>query len=120
MPAYNLELFGGRFHTDLWFALAWGAFPVAHGVRRRAGTVRARGRARGGLGDAALARAAAALDARAAAPPGGRRRRGELELADGAREALTRETLVAAPEAALRLLAAATVLLAAALVALRA
>ena len=26
--AYNLELFGGRFHSDLWFALAWGAFPL--------------------------------------------------------------------------------------------
>lgn len=26
--AYNLELAGGRFHSDLWFALAWGAFPV--------------------------------------------------------------------------------------------
>lgn len=26
--AYNLELFGGAFHTDLWFALAWGAFPL--------------------------------------------------------------------------------------------
>ena len=26
--AYNLELFGGAFHSDLWFALAWGAFPV--------------------------------------------------------------------------------------------
>ena len=25
--AYNLELFGGRFHSDTWFALAWGAFP---------------------------------------------------------------------------------------------
>lgn len=25
---YNLELFDGRFHTDLGFALAWGAFPV--------------------------------------------------------------------------------------------
>ena len=28
VPAYNLELFGGRFHSDLWFGLAWGAFPV--------------------------------------------------------------------------------------------
>ena len=28
VPAYALELAGGRFHTDLWFALAWGAFPV--------------------------------------------------------------------------------------------
>jgi hypothetical protein len=26
--AYNLELFGGAFHTDLWFAVAWGAFPL--------------------------------------------------------------------------------------------
>src|SRR5881409_4014751 len=26
--AYNLELFGGRFHSDRWFALAWGAFPL--------------------------------------------------------------------------------------------
>ena len=29
--AYNLELFGGIFHTDLWFALAWGAFPLLTG-----------------------------------------------------------------------------------------
>jgi hypothetical protein len=26
--AYNLELFGGVFHSDLWFGLAWGAFPI--------------------------------------------------------------------------------------------
>jgi hypothetical protein len=26
--AYNLELFGGSFHSDLWFAASWGAFPV--------------------------------------------------------------------------------------------
>jgi hypothetical protein len=25
---YNLELFGGRMHSDVWFALAWGAFPA--------------------------------------------------------------------------------------------
>jgi hypothetical protein len=29
--AYNLELFGGRFHTDLWFAVAWGGFPAFTG-----------------------------------------------------------------------------------------
>ena len=34
VPAYNLELLGGRFHSDLWFALAWGAFPRRHGLRR--------------------------------------------------------------------------------------
>jgi hypothetical protein len=26
--AYNLELFGGAFHGDVWFAASWGAFPV--------------------------------------------------------------------------------------------
>ena len=26
--AYNLELLGGRFHSDVWFALGWGAFPA--------------------------------------------------------------------------------------------
>jgi hypothetical protein len=28
VTAYNLELAGGAFHSDLWFALAWGAFPL--------------------------------------------------------------------------------------------
>jgi hypothetical protein len=29
--AYNLELFGGRFHSGFWFAAAWGAFPALTG-----------------------------------------------------------------------------------------
>ncbi|MHB1571007.1 MAG: hypothetical protein ACYC0H_17640 [Solirubrobacteraceae bacterium] len=29
--AYNLELFGGRLHSDAWFAIAWGAFPAFTG-----------------------------------------------------------------------------------------
>src|SRR5207244_8487889 len=29
--AYNLEAFGGRFHSDLWFAATWGAFPALVG-----------------------------------------------------------------------------------------
>ena len=29
--AYNFELFGGRFHSDFWFAAAWGAFPALTG-----------------------------------------------------------------------------------------
>lgn len=29
--AYNLEWFGGRFHSDFWFALSWGALPVLAG-----------------------------------------------------------------------------------------
>ena len=40
VAAYNLELFGGRFHTDLWFGLAWGAFPVLTGYAAVAGEIR--------------------------------------------------------------------------------
>jgi len=29
--AYNLELFGSMFHTDLWFAASWGFLPVLAG-----------------------------------------------------------------------------------------
>ncbi len=29
--AYNLEPFGGRFHTDRWFAFSWGFLPVLAG-----------------------------------------------------------------------------------------
>jgi len=29
--AYNLELFGGRFHTRNWFSLSWGFLPVVAG-----------------------------------------------------------------------------------------
>jgi hypothetical protein len=38
--AYNLELFGGWFHTDLWFAVAWGAFPALVGYVVNAGAIR--------------------------------------------------------------------------------
>jgi hypothetical protein len=31
VPAYNLELVGGRLHNDWGFALAWGAFPALTG-----------------------------------------------------------------------------------------
>jgi hypothetical protein len=29
---YNLEVFGGILHSDIWFAVAWGAFPVLVGA----------------------------------------------------------------------------------------
>jgi hypothetical protein len=31
LPAYNLELAGGRFHSDAWFAIGWGGFPALTG-----------------------------------------------------------------------------------------
>jgi len=119
VPAYNLELLGGRFHSDLWFALAWGAFPVVTGYVACTGTLRATA-----VIAAAWATVLSLAQRRLSTPVRHARRdvvsvTGELELADGGREEVTREVLVAAPEAALRLLAAATILIAAALVAFR-
>ena len=41
--AYNLELFGACFHTDIWFAVAWGCFPAFTGWFVEAVDVRAEG-----------------------------------------------------------------------------
>ena len=38
--AYNLELFGGRLHTPLWFAGSWGAFPALTAYFASAQTIR--------------------------------------------------------------------------------
>jgi hypothetical protein len=119
VPAYNLELLGGRFHTDLWFGLAWGAFPVLTGYAACAERVR---------GEAVLAAAwatAVSLAQRRLSTPVRRLRRdvaevtGTVVLADGTTEPLSRGVLTAAPESALLLLAASTILIAASLVVLR-
>ena len=117
--AYNLELLGGRFHTDLWFGLAWGGFPVICGYAAVAGDLSA----------AALLAAAFAvllsLAQRALSNHVRFVRRGvaavsgELELRDGGHEHIDADRLIAAEERGLRLLAAASVLLAAAMVAFR-
>jgi hypothetical protein len=119
VPAYNLELFGGRFHTDLWFGLAWGAFPVVTAYVACSGTLRATA-----VVAAAWATVLSLAQRRLSTPVRRMRREvsrvtGTVELRDGSGEALTAEALVAAPEAALRQLALATVLIAAALVVLR-
>jgi hypothetical protein len=117
--AYNLELLGGRFHTDLWFGLAWGGFPVLCGYAVVSGSLSVEA----GLAAAfavilSLAQRVLSTNVRFV-----RRRvaavRGELELADGGREPVDEARLIAADERALRLLGTATVLLASALVALR-
>jgi hypothetical protein len=117
--AYNLELAGGRFHSDLWFGLAWGGFPVICGYAAVAGN----------LGAAAFLGAAFAvllsLAQRALSNHVRFMRRrvaavdGELELRDGSRRRLDAEALILAEERALRLLAAGSVVLAASLVAMR-
>ena len=117
--AYNLELLGGRFHSDLWFGLAWGGFPVICGYAAVAGDLGVAaflGAAFGVL--LSLAQRVLSNDVRRV------RRRvvrvtGELELRDGGRQPLEAEHLIAAEERGLRLLAATVVVLAAALVAFR-
>jgi hypothetical protein len=117
--AYNLELLGGRFHSDLWFGLAWGGFPVICGYAAVAGDLDVAaflGAAFGVL--LSLAQRVLSNDVRHV------RRRvvrvtGELELEDGEREPLDAERLIAGEERSLRLLAATVVVLAAALVAFR-
>jgi hypothetical protein len=117
--AYNLELFGGRFHGDVWFAVAWGAFPVLATFFAAAGSIRV---------EAALAAAFAALLSYAqrllsTAVRQARRRvtavSGRIEFADGTTQSVTRETLTGQPERALRALTACIVVLAVALVVLR-
>jgi hypothetical protein len=117
--AYNLELFGGRFHSDVWFGLAWGGFPLLGGYAAVAGEI--------GI-VTILAATFAVLLSLAQRALSNRvrfvRRRvtavhGELELRDGSREPLDDARLIAAEERGLRLLAATTIVLAAALVAFR-
>ncbi len=117
--AYNLELLGGRLHSDLWFGLAWGGFPVICGYAAVAGEIGA---------PALLAALFAVLLSLAQRELSNRvrfvRRRvdqvtGELLLRDGRREPLDSGWLMAADERGLRLLAAASFVLAIALVAYR-
>jgi hypothetical protein len=117
--AYNLELFGGRFHGDLWFALAWGAFPLLTTYFAMAETIQV---------EAILAAAFAALLShaqRVLSTPVRRLRRqatsvsGRIDLVDGTTIPITRESLTADNERALRMLTAAVVALAVALLVLR-
>jgi heme O synthase-like polyprenyltransferase len=117
--AYNLELAGGRFHSDLWFGLAWGGFPVLNGYAAVAGDVRA---------VTVLAAVFAVVHSLAQRVLSNHvryvRRRviavhGELELADARKEPLDTSRLTAPAETGLRLLSLATVVLAATLVAFR-
>jgi hypothetical protein len=104
--AYNLELFGGAFHSDVWFAATWGAFPVLTAYFASAERIR---------GEAVAAAAFAflvSLAQRRLSTEVRRMRRGgeppdDVELA------------LRAPEGALRLLSAALPLLAGAVLLMR-
>ena len=116
VPAYNLEWFGGRFHTDLWFAVMWGGFPALAGGFSQTGRI-----------DVPIVLVsvgcgyAAAGQRRLSTPVRSLRRRatavtGQISYDDGTRVPLDAAAMTEAPEGALRLLWIAMVLLAVGLV----
>ena len=119
VPAYNLELAGGRFHNDTWFALAWGGFPAFTGYFVNALAIRP-----AGVLVAAACCMLSVAQRRLSTPARELRRRtasvaGEQRLIDGRVVELTRERLSEPLEGALSTLWIALVLLAVGLVAIR-
>ena len=117
--AYNLELFGGALHNDAAFALAWGGFPVLVGGFAQTGSIEL-----AVLIGAAFATATSLAQRHLSSWARGLRRRlagvqGTLTWRDGSEQRIDVALLVAPAEAALRLVAAAHVLLAIALLAAR-
>jgi hypothetical protein len=117
--AYNLEMFGGRFHSDLWFAVSWGAFPSLTGYFAQAEAVRWPALL------VALACLLLSIAQRRLSTPVRRLRRGvtglegRMRLADGTEVPVDESMLREAPEGALRALALALAVLAGGLVGAR-
>jgi hypothetical protein len=118
--AYNLELFEGTFHGGLWFPAAWGAFPVLTAYFASARTLHGAAFAAAGY-----AFASSWAQRRLSTPVRLVRRRvasveGTMQLDDGTTVPLDADSLAAVPEAALKALVVATVLIAGALLLFRA
>jgi hypothetical protein len=122
--AYNLELFGGRFHTDFWFAAAWGAFPALTGWWSNALAIETAGDAIAGAGVALGCFGLSVAQRRLSTPVRELRRRtesvrGEHRLRDGSVRELNAAALAAPLDGALRAMSVALPLLAAGVVAVR-
>jgi hypothetical protein len=116
LPAYNLELAGGRFHGDVWFAIGWGAFPAFTGYFVEAEKV-----ALPGVLIAAGCMAMSVAQRRLSSQARELRRRtlaieGTRTLSDGSTEELSLAGLLRPLDGALAALSLATVLTACALV----
>jgi hypothetical protein len=119
VPAYNLELAGGRFHNDTWFAVAWGGFPAFTGYFVNSLAIRP-----AGILVACACCLLSAAQRRLSTPARELRRRtievtGEQRLSDGSVTELNIALLSGPLEGALSALWVALVLLAAGLVAVR-
>jgi len=117
--AYNLETLGGRFHGDMWFALAWGAFPLLTAYFATAETID------GAAAAAAVFAFASSLAQRTLSTQVRDVRRrvvsvsGTVERRDGSQQRLEARDLLTVEETALRALTGAIVALAVALVIMR-
>ena len=107
--AYNLELFDGAFHGGLWFPAAWGAFPVLTAYFAAAHTLRG-----AAVAAAAYAFATSWAQRTLSTPVRAVRRKPATEVTDAER------ALAQPAERALQALAAASVLVAAAVLLARA
>ncbi|MGZ4256029.1 MAG: hypothetical protein ACXVR2_22615, partial [Solirubrobacteraceae bacterium] len=119
VPAYNLELWGGRFHNDAWFAIAWGGFPAFTGYFSNALAIRP-----AGILVAAACCMLSAAQRRLSTPARELRRRtasvqGQQQLDDGRVIELSKQRLADPLEGALSALWLALVLMAIGLVAVR-
>jgi hypothetical protein len=119
LPAYNLELAGGRFHSDAWFAVGWGAFPAFTGYFANAETI-----ALPGVLIALGCTAMSVAQRRLSSPARELRRRtasvsGVRELADGSSEPLSLPGLLRPLDGALAAMSLAVFVTACALVAAR-
>lgn len=116
---YPLELARGRLHSDLWFALGWGAFPVLTAAYASGGSITVAAIA-GAAYAVALSYAQRVLSTWVRTL---RRRTdtvtGEMRMANGERIPIDRARLMDAPETALRWLTAVAVLVAVAALAVR-
>lgn len=116
---YNLELFGGRLHTDLAFAAAWGGFPVLVGFVAQAPPLTKPVTA-GAVIMCAAATGLSYTQRRLSTPVRFLRRRvagvaGVMTMPDGTQRAFDRPAILAPLEAALKTLAVTMPILAIAL-----
>jgi hypothetical protein len=113
---YNLELFGGLMHSDVWFGVAWGAFPVLVGAYAQHWTLTL------AAGVAAVAAFFLSLGQRALSTPARTLRRRvtrvavRLTFTDGSERVLGRAELLSPIERALRFFVCATSAVAVAMV----
>jgi hypothetical protein len=117
---YNLELFGGRLHTDLGFAAAWGGFPVLVGYLAQSPPL-TRPVTAGALVLTLAGTGLSYAQRRLSTPARALRRRattidGAVTLSDGTQHTLDRGTLLAPLESALKALSITMPLLALALI----